>query len=141
MQLNEQQREFLKTNFNMPDEDLNKVPEHIIGIFSKFEELSKYELDVEAIDSTYCSAGIQAGQKFTFSAMPIILKTEKSTAPLCMRALGVLTPFLNNIADKIVNNSDPNGSIWPFAECMDPGLGHGGFGKVRFKFTAKKVVK
>ncbi len=139
MSVNEQMREFIKSNYEMPDEDVNKVPENIVKIFNSFGDLSQYEIEAEAIDSSYCSAGIKVGDKLVFSAMPILLKPDKSTSGLCMRALGVLTPFLNAISDKIVEGVDPNGSIWQVAECMDPGLDHGGFGKVRFKFTAKKV--
>lgn len=139
MPANAQQKEFLKSNFGMKDEDVEKVTDNILAIFNRFEILSKYEIEAEAVDSSYCSAGIRKGDKFVFSAMPILLKSDKSTAGLCMRCLGALTPFLNTISDKIVAGVDPNVTIWEVAECMDPGLGNGGLGKVRFKFIAKEI--
>lgn len=137
--LSNQQKDFIKSNFGMPETDLAKISDKVVKIFNNFEKLSGYEIEAEAIESSYCSVGIKPGDKFVFSAMPIMLKTEKSTGGLCMRALGVLTPFLNTIVEKIIDGGDPNGSVWHVAECMDTGINNGGLGKVRFNFTAKKL--
>jgi uncharacterized repeat protein (TIGR04076 family) len=139
METKEELKNVLKQNFGLSNDEVEKVPSNILRILDKFPELAKYEIETEVISAINCSAGIQQGEKFVFSAMPIVLKVEKSTAAPCMRALWLITPFLNSIADRIVEGIDPNGSIWQVAECLDPGLGNGGLGKVRFKFTAKQV--
>jgi len=128
----ESEKNMLKENFGLSDEEIGLVRENTFRVLEKFPELLKYEIEAEALSSVNCSAGIKKGDKFVFSAMPIMLKAEKSTAPLCMRALGVVTPFLNNIADRIIDGLNPNGSVWQVAECMDPGLGNNGLGKTIF---------
>jgi hypothetical protein len=40
--------------------------------------------------------------------------------------------------DRLAEGLDPNGAIFNTAECLDPGLGSGGMGKVRFRVYAEK---
>jgi uncharacterized repeat protein (TIGR04076 family) len=135
MNVDPQIKEMLKGNFGLGDDDLTKLTPNTIKLIENMERLAKYKFQAEAVSSSLCSAGIKEGDKFVFSSMPIVFLPELSTAAPCMRALGILTPFLNNMADRIVAGVTADDSIWSVAECMDPGLGNGGFGKVRFRFS------
>ena len=97
----------------------------------------KTRIVAEVIESTYCAAGIQVGQTIVIQAGALI--PEKSTAPLCMRAIGPLTDFVNTILEKIVAGEDPNDRVFMTAECLDPGLGSGGLGKVKFRVRVESV--
>lgn len=136
MKIDQQTRSILENGFGLSEAEISQISPNVIRIIQNMERLKQYKLQAEVVDSTYCSAGIRTGEKFVFSAMPIILLSDESTAAPCMRALGILTPFLNTMADRIVAGVDPGESIWSTAECMDPGIGNGGLGKVRFRFSA-----
>lgn len=138
MSANNEIKEILKSNFGMSAEQTDKVSPGIIKVMEKIPELSQYELEAEVLSSSFCSVNMQPGNKFVFSAMPIVLNIEKSTATPCMRAIGVLTPFLNGMVERIISGMDPNECVWHIAECMDTGLENGGLGKVRFRITANK---
>lgn len=136
MKIDRQTRSILENAFGLGDVEISQISPNVIRIIQNMELLKQYKLQAEVVDSTYCSAGIRTGEKFVFSAMPILLLSDESTAAPCMRALGILTPFLNTMADRIVAGVDPGESIWSMAECMDLGIGNGGLGKVRFRFSA-----
>jgi uncharacterized repeat protein (TIGR04076 family) len=141
MRMDPHVKEMLKVNFGLGDDDLIKLTPNIIKLMQNMEHLAQYKFQAEAVSASLCSASIQEGDKFVFSSMPIVLLPDLSTAAPCMRALGVLTPFLSNMADRIVTGVSPNDTIWSVAECMDPGLGNGGFGKVRFRFSVLNAPK
>jgi uncharacterized repeat protein (TIGR04076 family) len=79
---------------------------------------------------------MRVGQKIVIEGGALI--PEKSTAPLCMRALGPLTGFVNTILEQIVAGVDPNDRVFRTAECLDPGLEAGGLGKVKFQVRVER---
>ncbi|MBE0616695.1 MAG: hypothetical protein IH608_02050 [Proteobacteria bacterium] len=108
------------------------------GVYRFYENLDRvlgHQVVAEVIDSRYCAAGLQVGQRFVIKGGALV--PEKSTAPLCIRALGPLTGFVNTILEKLVAGEDPNERVFMTAECLDPGLEAGGLGKVRFRVWAE----
>jgi len=110
------------------------------GVYRFFENLDAvagHRIIAEVTDSRYCAAGLQPGQRFVIQGG--VLVPEQCTAPLCMRALGPLTGFVNTILEKLVAGEDPNDRVFMTAECLDPGLEAGGLGKARFRVWAEAV--
>ena len=56
--------------------------------FSRIEDVMNNRIVAEVIESKYCAAGLKVGQTIVIEAGALI--PEKSTAPLCMRAIGPL---------------------------------------------------
>lgn len=135
-----QVREILKQAVAITDEDWEKFKLGSRGVykfFTRIEDVLKYRIVAEVIESRYCAAGLKKGQKFVIQGGALV--PEQSTAPFCMRALGPLTGFVNSILEKIAAGEDPNDRVFQVAECLDPGLGAGGLGKVRFEVRVETV--
>ncbi len=133
-------KNIVKEAVNISDEDWEKLKTGSPGVykfFSKIQEISSHRIIAEVIESRYCAAGLKVGQRIVIEGGALV--PEKSTAPLCMRALGPLTDFVNNIIELIVAGSDPNDRVFKVAECLDPGLESGGLGKVRFSVNVEKM--
>lgn len=127
-------KDILKQVVAITDEDWETFRVGSRGVykfFTRIGEVGKYRIVAEVIESRYCAAGLKKGQKFVIEGGALV--PEKSTAPFCMRALGPLTGFVNTILEKIAAGEDPNDRVFQVAECLDPGLGAGGLGKVRFQ--------
>ena len=133
-------RQTLKKVMGMPDVDIAKVSPNIQKILGSYPKFRQYRIVAEVMDAQYCGAGIKKGQKYIFSALPPLLLAKESDCPMCIRALGPLTDFVNNIMDRIAEGIDPEERIFKTAECLDPGLEHGGLGKVYFKVYAQRVA-
>ncbi|MBI5013993.1 MAG: hypothetical protein HZB55_00680 [Deltaproteobacteria bacterium] len=110
----------------------------VYRFFERIEEVAGHRIVAEVIDSRYCAAGLKKGQKIVIEGGALV--PEKSTAPLCMRALGPLTGFVNTILEQIVAGVDPDDRVFRGAECLDPGLEAGGLGKVRFQVRVERIV-
>lgn len=137
--MEEAMRQTLKKVFEMPDVDIAKVAPNIQKIMGSYPKFQKYRIVAEVMDSQYCGAQIKKGQKYTFSALPPLLLAKESDCPMCIRALGPLTGFINSVMDRIAEGIDPEEGIFQTAECLDPGLEHGGLGKVHFKVYARRI--
>ena len=127
----------LQDLIQITDEDWHALKNNSPGVYRFFErmdQVGKYRIIAEVIESKYCAAGLKKGQQFVIEGGALV--PEKSTAPFCMRALAPLTGFINTILEKIVAGEDPNDRVFRVAECLDPGLGAGGLGKVRFLVKA-----
>lgn len=131
-------RQMLKQGIGITDEDLEKIPPGIEKFILAGAEVAKYKIIAEVTDSKYCFNQVKAGDKIVFSGNGVILK-EETTCPLCIRAVGQLTSFVNTIFDRIAQGVDPNDMIFRNPECLDPGLEHGGLGKVHFKVYLEKI--
>lgn len=133
-------RKILKKVMGMPDADIAKVPPNIQKMLASYPKFQKYKVVAEVMDSQYCGAGIKRGQRYVFSTLPPVLLAQESDCPLCIRALGPLTSFVNNIMDRIAEGVNPDDGLFRTAECLDPGLEHGGLGKVHFKVYVQKTA-
>ena len=109
----------------------------VYKFFTRIVEIGKSRIIAEVIESKYCAAGLKKGQTIVIQGGALV--PEESTAPLCMRAIGPLTDFVNNILEKIVAGGDPNDRVFMVAECLDPGLQSGGLGKVRFSVRVESA--
>ncbi len=109
----------------------------VFKFFTRVADVGTSRIIAEVIESKYCAAGMKKGQKIVIEGGALV--PQKSTAPLCMRALGPLTGYVNTIIEMIVSGQDPNDRVFMTAECLDPGLEAGGLGKVKFAVRVEKV--
>lgn len=131
----------MQRTFGMTEKEFEKhvgYP-HNRKIVIKHSELRKYRIVAEVIQSQYCSAGLQIGQKLVFKAVPSLLLPEESDCPVCLRAIGPLANLAAGFWDRIIDDRSPNDGMWNLAECLDPGLEKGGLGHVVFKVYARKA--
>lgn len=132
-------KDLVKQVVQITDEDWETFKNGSPGVykfFSRIEDVMKNRIVAEVIESKYCAAGLKVGQTIVIEGGALV--PEESTAPLCMRAIGPLTGFVNTILEKIVSGEDPNDRIFMTAECLDPGLESGGLGKVKFQVRVEK---
>lgn len=133
-------KDIVKQTVGITDEDWEIFRHGSPGVykfFARMEEVGRYRIVAEVIQSRYCSAGLKVGQQFVIEDGALV--PEKSTAPFCMWALGPLTRFVNSIQEMIVAGVDPNDRVFRVAECLDPGLEAGGLGKVNFQVRVEPV--
>jgi len=140
-QILEEARRGLHQTFGMTRKefDIYYSYPHNRKIVKKMAELGNYRIVAEVIESKYCSAGLQKGQKLVFKALPSLLIPEESDCPFCLRAVGPLGNLAAGFWDRIIDGRNPNDGMWHISECLDPGLEKGGLGHVVFKVYARKV--
>ncbi|UCF93890.1 MAG: hypothetical protein JSW39_06935 [Desulfobacterales bacterium] len=137
---NDRIKDLLKQIVHITDEDWETFKAGSPGVykfFTRIEEIAKQRIVAEVIESRYCAAGLEKGQQIVIEGGALV--PAKSTAPLCMRAIGPLTGFVNTILEMIVAGEDPNDRVFGVAECLDPGLEAGGLGKVKFKVRVEPI--
>jgi len=134
-------RQMMKDYIGITDEDLDKVSPGIAKLLNgiaKYDNL-KWNIIAEVTDSKYCFAGCKVGDKFVFDNGGLILNAEKSTCPFCIGAIGPMLERVHIMWERASEGLDPN-DIWvKHSQCYDPGLEHGGLGRVVFKVYAEKV--
>lgn len=139
--MDEKIRKMLKNGVNITHDDLVRLENNspgVIKFMERVDDILKYRIVAEVTDSKYCFAQLKPGQRFVIDDGGV-LNPGASTAPFCMRALGPLTGFVNSIIEMIAEGADPNNLVFRNAECLDPGLDHGGLGKVYFKIYVEKM--
>jgi uncharacterized repeat protein (TIGR04076 family) len=132
-------KEILRQVVGLSEGDWEVFRERSPGVYRFFERIDAVadaRIVAEVVEARYCAAGMRVGQKIVIEGGALI--PEKSTAPLCMRALGPLTGFVNTILEQIVAGVDPNDRVFRTAECLDPGLEAGGLGKVKFQVRVER---
>ncbi len=131
----------LRKGFRMTKKEFEKhisYPHNRKIVINK-EEMHKYLIIAEVIESKYCSAGLTKGKKLVFRAMPAVFEPEKSDCPLCLRAVGPMGTMVAGFWDRMIEGKNPNEGMWYQSECLDPGLNKGGLGHVIFKiYTVKE---
>ena len=135
----------LKQFLGFADEDLAKVPRHIERIARNFPRALPYKVVAEVTSSKYCFAGIKVGDKIVFNPW---LSLQETTCTPCPRALiPVLVALMSywertiDLLDRGIETVDELDDVLfgKAVPCLDPGLEHGGLGKVTFKFHVEKV--
>lgn len=106
----------------------------------RFPELVKYQIIAEVVESKYCSAGLQVGQKYVINVIPSKILWEQSSAPQCLKALGSLSTVIPGFWDRIIEGVDPNQGVWQYVRCPDEGVEYGTLGPVVFKVYAQKIA-
>ncbi|MBI4775773.1 MAG: hypothetical protein HY788_16640 [Deltaproteobacteria bacterium] len=133
-------KQILKQVVNITDEDWETFKVGSPGVYkfwTRIGDVANKQIVAEVVESKYCAAGLKVGQQIVIRGGALV--PDKSTAPLCMRALGPLTGFVNTILEMVVAGEDPNDRVFMTAECLDPGLEAGGLGKVKFKVRVEPV--
>lgn len=126
----------------MTDDDFERFisnPANRKIVLSK-NEMDKYKIIAEVIESKYCGAGVKVGQKYTFRTVPNVLLVDESDCPLCIKALGPVSELMHGFWDRIIEGVDPNEGMWQYARCLDMGIKYGGLGSVIFKVYAQKIA-
>lgn len=129
--------DILRQEVGISDKDLNKLTPEAIRVLSYLPYLRKYRMYAEVTESKYCQVQCKIGQKFVFTSNPLLLHTEVSTCPPCLGALVPIDEVVRQVFDTVVEGREPNEFLGN-VECRDPGLHHGGLGKVKFKVWAEK---
>ncbi len=124
--------DMLRKEVGISDEDLNKLTPEAKRILSYLPELRKYKIFAEVIESKYCQVQCKVGQKFVFTANPLLLHTNESTCPPCIGALVPIDAVIRQVFDNVVEGNEPDEFLGN-VKCRDKGLDHGGLGKVKFK--------
>ena len=135
--LQEPMRNVLKQLLGITDKDMDRISPGFQKLWSAFPQMGGHRIIAEVIDSKYCGAGAKAGDKIVVSGNTV--NVQESTCPLCIGILGPLMPRIHEIWARWAEGLDPNEMIFKYSECFDPGLDHGGLGKVHFKLYVEKV--
>ena len=134
-------RQMCKDYIGITDEDLDKVSPGIAKLLDaiiKYETL-KWKVIAEVTESKYCFAGCKVGDKLVFDNAGLMLNAAESTCPLCIGAIPQMLERVHIMWERMTEGLDPN-DIWvKHSQCYDPGLEHGGLGRVVFKIYAEKV--
>jgi uncharacterized repeat protein (TIGR04076 family) len=101
------------------------------------QEISKYDLIVEVVDSHGCTAGMKQGDRLVFKALGL-LDPKRSSFGWCAQALGEIPGFANMAQDRFVSGLDPNDMFINHFSCMDAGACHG-WGQVFMKVSIAKT--
>ncbi len=134
-------KQHLKNLIGITDEDFEKYisfPHHR-KMSLRRAEINQYQIVAEVIEAKYCTAGMKVGQKYVFSVIPNKLLLDKSTCPLCIKALGPLSETLQIFWERLIEGVDPNEGTKPFIHCPDLGVEYGGLGTVVFKIYAENI--
>jgi len=117
-------REALKRALALSDEDIDRMaPEakHLLGIRRLLGNtwLDDFEVVVEVVSNEGCACGVKAGQIVVFD-MRHRIKTEKSTAALCMHMLAPVLAVFYMTFDRAAEGLNPVSGIWRYYDCTDP---------------------
>jgi uncharacterized repeat protein (TIGR04076 family) len=116
-------REALKRALALTDDDIARMaPEakHLLGVRRRLGNtwLDDFEVVVEVVSNEACGCGVAAGQVVVFD-MRHRVKTEKSTAPLCMHMLAPVLAVFYMTFDRAAEGLNPISGIWRFFDCTD----------------------
>jgi len=128
---------FAKDMLGMTDEDIAKItPEKEAEYKNAMENLTRYRIVAEVVDSKYCTALLQKGQKIVFNGVQI--DKDASDCPLCVGAIAPLHSTLSVYLDRCMRGKDVDAPIGGIA-CLDPGMEVGGLGHVLFDVRIEAV--
>lgn len=116
-------REALKRALALTDDDIARMaPEakHLLGVRRRLGNtwLDDFEVVVEVVSNDACACGVKPGQLVVFD-MRHRIKTEKSTAPLCMHMLAPVLAVFYMTFDRAAEGLNPISGIWRFYDCTD----------------------
>lgn len=86
--------------------------------------LDDFEVVVEVVSNGGCDCGVATGQQVVFD-MRHRIKTEMSTAPLCMHMLSPVLAVFYMTFDRASEGLNPLSRIWRFYECTKTGDDNG----------------
>ena len=118
-------RAALKRALGLTDAEFDRLsPEvrHLLGVRKRLGNtwLDDFEVVVEVVSNERCRCGVAVGQVVVFD-MRHHIKTEKSTAPLCMHLLAPVLAVFYMTFDRAAEGLNPVTGIWRFFECLDTG--------------------
>ena len=145
--MDEATKALLRQAVGITDEDLAKVSPLVEKLISNAPRTTQYKTVAEVTYSQYCFAGIKVGDRIVFG--PSSLNLQETTCPLCPRALIPVLAALQQRWERTMQLIDQSAegagqsddsALAAIAECLDPGLEHGGLGHVTFKLYSEKIA-
>ena len=118
----EDMQPLLKKALGMTDEDFANLSPEARNLFSARRKLGHrwlddYEIVVEVSSSPGgCACGVQAGQRIVFD-MRHKVKTELSTAPLCVHLMAPVLSIFYMTFDRAAEGLNPLTCVWRYHEC------------------------
>jgi uncharacterized repeat protein (TIGR04076 family) len=128
-------RDLLKEAMGITDEDMARLNPSMLTALAG-GQLLKYQIIAEVTHAKYCGSGIKVGDKIVME--PTTINQGATSCPLCIGALATVYSAQRVIMDRLMAGREPNVGIFDVVECPDPGVEHGGLGKVRFKVYAQE---
>lgn len=127
-------REPLKRALDLDDGDFERMSPEVKNLLSGRRRLGvgwldEYEVVVEVVGNETCRCGVETGQVVVFD-MRHRIKTEKSTAPLCLHLLSPILAVFYMSFDRASEGLNPVSRVWNHYQCLDTGDDQGA-GKAR----------
>lgn len=118
-------REPLKRALGLTDEEFARLSPEVKHLLSTRKHLGNtwlddFEVVVEVVSNGRCPCGVAPGQRVVFD-MRHRIKTELSTAPLCMHLLSPVLAIFYMTFDRAAEGLNPVTGIWRYFECLDTG--------------------
>lgn len=115
----------LKRALDLDDADFERMSPEVRNLLSARRKLGvswldDFEVVVEVVSNGRCACGVAPGQQVVLD-MRHRIKTEKSTAPLCMHLLSPVLAIFYMSFDRAAEGLNPLTCIWRFFECTDTG--------------------
>lgn len=116
-------KDALKRALDLTDADFERMSPEVKHLLSGRKQLGvtwldDFEVVVEVVSNEACGCGVKPGQIVVFD-MRHRIKTEKSTAPLCMHMLSPVLAIFYMTFDRAAEGLNPVTGIWRFFECTD----------------------
>lgn len=129
----------LKQAIGITDQDLARLGPRVRRNLSLGPRMRQFRIVAQVTDAKYCFQGVKMGQKLVFTCAPFQLSPQQSDCPLCLSALKPVLEPVFILRELLLAGQSPEQLFARSAECLDPGLDHGGLGHVRFKVFAEKA--
>lgn len=109
-----------------------------LRLVENMEEIGKYRLIAEVIESHGCIIGHKPGDKFHFTGNGALLCGDGPPV-ICTGALAPLMAHTYRIVDKVGAGLDPMKYTFNRVACIDVGVEHGGWGKILMEIKVEKT--
>jgi uncharacterized repeat protein (TIGR04076 family) len=99
-----------------------------------------HKIIVEVVESHNCNAGHKVGDKFVLTGNGYLIADE-SPKYMCIHALAAFAPYIYAMWDRMYEDLDLDGLLFPLVHCPDCGVKRGGWGECIMKVYAIEVPK
>jgi uncharacterized repeat protein (TIGR04076 family) len=113
------------------------------GYIKAMEHAPKFmthKIIVEVVESHNCNAGHKVGDKFVLTGNGYLIADE-SPKYMCIHALAAFAPYIYAMWDRMYEDLDLDGLLFPLVHCPDCGVKRGGWGECIMKIYAIEVPK
>jgi uncharacterized repeat protein (TIGR04076 family) len=127
--------------FQFTDAQVDNLEEHQVRLIKTgFDNLNKYQIVAEVVESKHCTWGAKVGDKIVMNGAGHLIPAKCSNPEkLCMWAVAKLLPFSYMFYDRACSGLDPTGMLFKRIKCEDPGVDDGGWGQIVMEVRAELV--